>query len=374
MIAAFDGVFRKRVCRRLGGLVQVLAGVLVLASVGVGMAATAPGVSDWHPASGAMASDAAAEAVMVQAAAPDANTQRLVFRFPSVVLGRGADGLLDVSLPSTGQWRQPGEPVLPMISTRVALPQGHVLVSFTVVPSDASETVLDAPVRHAQRPFPLSRPQDRVATPASAAIYGADSPYPAALHTDGSVQTKRGVGFVDLALFPVSYRPASGRLTAYGTLTLEVVTKAVKPSGLAVSSADAGWRARLRSVDDLALLQSLVENPQALASYQPKETSDAGVVSLASAADPGQPSLPCHLGDLSSMSSSPPATFATGLWRRVQRLPRSSLSTRIFSSIRMRGPNGHSIRRPWPMPAGIPWRSGMNWSRSLLTVGWTRWE
>jgi len=298
MIAAFDGVFRKRVCRRLGGLVQVLAGVLVLASVGVGMAATAPGVSDWHPASGAMASDAADEAVMVQAAAPDANTQRLVFRFPSVVLGRGADGLLDVSLPSTGQWRQPGEPVLPMISTRVALPQGHVLVSFTVVPSDASETVLDAPVRHAQRPFPLSRPQDRVATPASAAIYGADSPYPAALHTDGSVQTKRGVGFVDLALFPVSYRPASGRLTAYGTLTLEVVTKAVKPSGLAVSSADAGWRARLRSVDDLALLQSLMENPQTLASYQPKETSDAGVVSLASAADPGQPSLPCHLGDL----------------------------------------------------------------------------
>lgn len=274
-------------------LLLMVAGVLPAA------AALAPAGSDWRPASGAMVTDAQDESVMVQTQAAPVNTQRLVFRFPAVQLSRGADGLIDVSLPSTGQWRQPGEPVLPMISTRVALPHGHELVSVSVVPSGGQETVLDAAVRHAQQPYPLSRPQDRVETAPSPAIYGVDAPYPAALHSAGSVQTKRGVGFVDLALFPLSYRPASGRLTAYGTLTLDVVTQPAKVSGLSLSAADGSWRARLRSTDDLAVLQTLMENPQTLTSYQPEAAADeAGVVSLASAADPGQPTLPCRLADI----------------------------------------------------------------------------
>ncbi len=297
MMAAFNGVFRKGNGRWFSRL--ILAGAALLVTGGIGLAAPVPGGSGWRTASGAMVSDAGDGAVMVQALAAPANTQRLVFRFPAVALKRGPDGLLDISLPSAGQWRQPGEPVLPMLSTRVALPQGHALVSFNVVPSDPQELVLDGPVRHAQRPYPLSRPQDRVETPASAAIYGADSPYPAVLHTDGSVQTKRGVGFVDLALFPVSYRPASGRLTAYGTLTLEVVTRPVKDPGISLNAADDGWRARLRSADDLAVLESLIENPQTLAEYQPEVASDdVGTISLAGAEDPGQPPLPCRLGSV----------------------------------------------------------------------------
>jgi len=293
MIAVFDGVFRKGIGCLVGRL--FLAGAACLVTVGIGLAAPAPGVSDWRTASGAMVTDESAESVMVQAAAPDPNTQRLVFRFPAVVLKRGTDGLLDVSLPSTGQWRHSGEPILPMLSTRVALPQGHELVSFTVVPSDASETVLDAPVRHAQKPYPLNLPQDRVETPASPAIYGADSPYPAALHTAGSVQTKRGVGFVDLALFPVSYRPASGRLTAYGTLTLQVVTQPAPDPGIALNAADGGWRARLRSTDDLAAVQPLIENPAVLSAYQPEITVDSQGSAISLSGD--EPSLPCRLAD-----------------------------------------------------------------------------
>ncbi len=290
---------------------RTAAGVLfVLAVAGVrwNEAAPAPEGSAWRVASGAMTAAPDGGQVQVRTLASADNEQRLVFRFPAPQLNRGADGVFDVSLPSADHAGQPGAPVLPLVATRVAVPQGHEVVSLAVVPGDGRDYVLDGPVRHAQEPYPLSRPQDRRLTPADAGIYGQDAPYPATVFSAYAVHTKRGVALAHFVLYPVVYRPASGRLTAYETLTVHMVTRAADTR--ITPAADAGrWRARFRSTTDAQGVAALLDNPETLDSYEPEPPAPDAVRLADEDEEDGEdeeegeegeedyPALPCRLSD-----------------------------------------------------------------------------
>jgi len=179
------------------------------------------------------------------------------------------------------------------LSTRFAIPRGHELVAVRVTPGAVRRHSVEKPVRHAQAPHPLSRPQDYVETPPDAAIYGQDDPYPKQIHTPYSVQTKRGVDLVHFVLHPVRYRPASGLLETYETLTVDVETKPIDV--IVLRSADDGplpWRARFRSETDALAVTALVDNPDLVAGFETDPKPEA-VTSRGSVGVMSDDLLPC---------------------------------------------------------------------------------
>jgi subtilisin family serine protease len=251
--------------------------------------ATAPAEGDWRPASGALPEGLDDGTVAVRTLAAQADTQRLQFRFPEPRLERSDDGLLDVLLPTTPRSGAPGEPLLPVVSTRIAIPQGHELVAVSVTPENGRELVLDGPVRHAQ---------ELGETAPLASIYSSDVPFPASLSSPASVHTKQGVTIVHFSLHPVVYRPVSGLLTAYELLSVSVVTRPT-PVRLAATTEAAPWRARFRSAEDAAAVSGILDNPTVLAQYQPESAIAVDGVSAPEIAPDaaGDPQLPCLASD-----------------------------------------------------------------------------
>ncbi len=228
----------------------------------------------WRTASGAVTESADTERITVRTLSTDGHVQRLEFRFPAPRVARGPDGVFDVTMPSAEVAGYIGAPVLPSISARVGIPQGHELVQIEVVPGPAHEYVLDGPVRHAQAPYPLSRPEDVVTVGPSDAIYGGDAPYPESARSPYSVQFKRGVTLAHFVLHPVTYRPRSGRITAVETLIVEVTTQPeaeLDQGAFGIASAEGGvWRARFRSESDALAVSPLLDNPALLDAYAPE--------------------------------------------------------------------------------------------------------
>ncbi len=259
-------------------------------------AATAPVDRGWRPASGALQSGDVGAAVRTVSAASDA--QRFQFRFdaPQIVLSR--DGFSDVSIPSLSLSGAPGEPLLPVMSVRLAIPQGHELVSLSVTPADPRDYRLEAPIRHAQQAYPLSRPELRIETAPRPGIYGSDEPFPLELNTPTSVQTKRGVSIVQFTLSPVAYRPLSGRVTAYTYFTVDLLTQPIAPLQADAVEGRDSWRARLRSDADLIAVSTMLDNPALLAQYTVEPlAADGGVGADALEPSDDGPRLPCRVSD-----------------------------------------------------------------------------
>jgi subtilisin family serine protease len=276
----------KTMCKAL-----VVAGVALTALAGI--AAESGG---WRAARGALPTQDRAGQATVRAETPGGGAQLLVYRFPTPDVRALADGTLDVrtsSLESTGE---PGEPVLPTLTARVAIPQGESVVSLKVVPGERHVVDLAAPVRHGQQPYPLSKPSERRATPRKESLYGSNDLFPSDSVRSRGVQAKRGVEFVDLVLQPVAYQPKAGKLVWFGTLTVEVVTQ---PATKAAKAARATLtdRARYRSSDDGAVVAMLVDNPVALGSYAVEPVAPTGTFAPPAGIQPlaiqGEP-LPCR--------------------------------------------------------------------------------
>ena len=81
-------------------------------------------------------------------------------------------------------------------------------------------------IEHAQRSFLLGVGAPPEKTLPDPAVYESDAPYPSQRYDVVGIQKKRGVSILLINLYPVEYRPKSGRLAWYESLHVSVTTRA----------------------------------------------------------------------------------------------------------------------------------------------------
>jgi hypothetical protein len=149
---------------------------------------------------------------------------RVTFDEPHVTLS--ADGAsCDVRVDGCEPLLSPGQPALPAYGFAFIVPAGAGLASFRVKMPDAPrELALGAPVRHTGTIAPLSADFGTVPeTPADAALYALDTPWPAWDEIPLRIDFRDGVREGRAILYPVRYVPAMRRLLVPGTLEIEAV-------------------------------------------------------------------------------------------------------------------------------------------------------
>jgi hypothetical protein len=205
--------------------------------------------------------------VMVKTEPPQKNSLKLNYALPAPVLEKkrtpplpmiGAAAvkgdIMQVLAGNAPRWGKPGHPVLPMIPATIALPAGttvdDVQVTYDRVIPIPGQHVLE----HGQKAYPLTAKNPEW-TPPDSSIYDSNSPYPGKLYDVVGVQKRRGMSLLLVNLYPVQYRPLSGRIEYYENLSVSVKTKALS-----------GKRAKVRP-DPFRSLTESADNPDTLESY-----------------------------------------------------------------------------------------------------------
>jgi parallel beta-helix repeat protein len=188
---------------------------------------------------------------------PIVSTYSLVLSFdfsrPSVTMTLDYHSVTMSGLPSYGD---PGEPVLPFRLVRVLVPQGKDVESISVYPGNMVRLTGRFSVDYGKTPLPIS-PNITVQDKPSEAIYSSANPFPGQLYSQESEQYLRGHKILMLRLHPVTYVPKTGELYYYCRLTLNLKLKETSE----VSPYFRGLP------EDAELVRSLVENPNAAATY-----------------------------------------------------------------------------------------------------------
>jgi hypothetical protein len=120
----------------------------------------------------------------------------------------------------------PGKPVLPVVPVRLILPNGYGIDSVDIVKGTKVTLKGVFNIEPGQTPAPLLPNAKQKVTPPDPAVYGADKEFPGCLFKVLSVQYKRGVAIAHINLYPVQYRPKTGKISYYTGLRLRVQTKA----------------------------------------------------------------------------------------------------------------------------------------------------
>jgi hypothetical protein len=112
-----------------------------------------------------------------------------------------------------------GEPVVPYYPATILLPEGATVKDVKVKTG--------APVVLTGFEFPWGQPpctfsDDPVMVGPNEAIYGSDNDYPNTLFEVVSVGSFRGFQILNVNLFPVQYKPQSGTVKFYETMSVEV--------------------------------------------------------------------------------------------------------------------------------------------------------
>jgi len=155
----------------------------------------------------------------------------------------------------------PGEPVLPWFPVVLLLPPGEEAVTINVEREE--ETLIPGFIALQPAGFvqPVSVPPSGE-NPVNREIYLSASPYPTAGKGTLLTQYLNGYAIAVSTFTPVSYIPASGRLSWYRKITIKIATK---PSQRA---AEALERITPSDVNQSAIRQ-FVGNPEAVMSYEP---------------------------------------------------------------------------------------------------------
>jgi len=151
-----------------------------------------------------------------------------------------------------------GKPVLPVIPTTIVIPSGHTLDHIEVVPGEKVVVAGSHTIEHGEMPYPLMDGVVPVPTPRDASVYGSDEPYPGKLYDNMEVQTISGVSVLMVNLYPVEYKPLSGQIAYYKTMSLKVITH---------PSTANRRETRIRTRPAKVSLRIKVDNPEVLSTY-----------------------------------------------------------------------------------------------------------
>jgi len=174
----------------------------------------------------------------------------------------------------------PGAPVLPMRPAIILLPQGTSPDEVTVTGFD--QVILERTylIEPGQALVPTnSEPKP---TPPDPETYASTAPFPGELYTQVDVQALKGYTLLRLKLYPVQYVPATGQISYYRRLEVQVTAT----PRLTASSTDR----MLRPVgEDATRLKRLVDNPALVDTYIPARRSLNFQGPTASLVDPADP-------------------------------------------------------------------------------------
>ncbi|HUU01422.1 MAG TPA: C25 family cysteine peptidase, partial [Myxococcota bacterium] len=119
----------------------------------------------------------------------------------------------------------PGAPLLPQKTVYFLLPYGHKPASLRLSDQKTEPLAGVFFLAPAQLPRPIPSVGKPRLTPPDPAVYNSDEPQPGAWARLGQVQYKRGYALVPVTVFPLSYRPLSGRVDRLVSATLVLTTK-----------------------------------------------------------------------------------------------------------------------------------------------------
>ncbi len=206
---------------------------------------------------------------LVSATVPPAAPGPVVARyeFPAPIVSP-AGPYHAVHIPGRPNLDRPGEPRLPIHTARLLIPFGYETAEVRV--QAGRQVTLPGSYRVApgQEPVPLSHMGPLAPTPPAPAIYESARPFPGVLHSPATIQQRRGYRLLLLTLYPVEYVPATGTLSYYESLTVQVDLRPA-PSDMKLAR-DAAQMLRHRPdqwTADRAGVRGLVDNPAAAAAY-----------------------------------------------------------------------------------------------------------
>ncbi|MFH1501771.1 MAG: C25 family cysteine peptidase [Candidatus Eisenbacteria bacterium] len=188
-------------------------------------------------------------------ASADVISQR--YDFPEPLLVQSGDQVR-VEMEGAMTYGDPGMPALPIAGASILLPPGEELVSVRVIPGDRVVLAGAHIVAPGQRQYPLSfvGPVAR-----DEADYQGLGLFPEDRMGEPSFGYFRGHGIASVALHPVEYDPATGELSYYRSMDVEVTSAPSSEARLTAERmlrTDAGTRSRL---------ERLVDNPAKRAQY-----------------------------------------------------------------------------------------------------------
>jgi hypothetical protein len=174
-----------------------------------------------------------------------------------------------VTLPNDAIMGHAGDPSLPVTGAYILLPEGTTATAVT-----AHGTSHSLGTGYNLVPIGQALPTDRDPVPPTpnTVLYSSNNLMPTSLCSIAGIYQLRGYTILVVALSPIQYRPASGELLAYPSLDVTVtLAPALEQTSL------------LRGLpQDSVLVQSRVDNPSELSSYQVKAspTSSAELMIL----------------------------------------------------------------------------------------------
>ena len=166
-----------------------------------------------------------------------------------------------VILDGASTWGKVGEPMLPHMPVKLLLPPGEEAISITIETSDPVIVGDGYRISPMQQQFPLSQGPVAEPTKPKAAVYGSDNPYPAELFDDLQTQFLSGYGIALAVVYPVTYQPASGRLSYFPWMKVTVLSQ---PTPGAQATYDQMLKSSKSVRDRVA---NLVQNPEAISIY-----------------------------------------------------------------------------------------------------------
>ncbi|MCX7703468.1 MAG: PKD domain-containing protein [Planctomycetota bacterium] len=207
------------------------------------------------------------EPIMAGIAREDENSIEIIYKIPGCEL-RTIDATSQAKRIFVGNAyhydAEPGKPAMPVIPSLVMLPKGRTVDAVRVSLGEKASLMGEHFIEVSQQPYPISWTGDKSETQPDNNIYGSNNPYPEKPYQFLGVQRRRGVAFALVNLFPVVYRPLSGKVEYYKTISLKIVTRLERPD----ESSPLNYRP-----DPVRPLTDRVENPNTLATYEKKPSS-----------------------------------------------------------------------------------------------------
>ena len=154
-----------------------------------------------------------------------------------------------------------GEPLLPFRTVSVLVPFGREVKEVRVVLGKKVTLSGSYILEPGQECFPIGIVDESTVgpTPPNDRIYSSLSPFPAEISSDESIQSKMGCKILFLNIHPVSYVPATGEISYFKSVTVEVETSPCSTTGDELPAR--------RSPNVEKIVEGIVDNPEALGTY-----------------------------------------------------------------------------------------------------------
>jgi len=189
----------------------------------------------------------------------------LEFQFPEAKTADIGDKQVRVEMEGLSNTARVGEPMLPFRTVRVLLPFGHRIDRVDVTTSGLTALPGTYRVEAARAQQPLSIPVVKAKPFKRVEIYESDRVFPRRPWELLSVQRFRGYQYAVINLYPVEYRPRSGKLSYHRSMWLKVHTVSEDP---AVLSARAPRLMPRPIAADFEILKKRLDDHRAVESYQ----------------------------------------------------------------------------------------------------------